>query len=295
MKSIFLAGFLATLGPDNAAQPQQAAPTVPSDVAPTQPETGAVPTQPPMPTPGPVDAQGTRQVDIAFYENALLPFHIDVSSNLDDPSPIRMTAFPADKGFQQRVRRVLAAELARYPSGTIDRLDQIIVGGELTYKGEAGLGAYFLSMIWIAAGTHDTGPDSDADVARILHHEISSILYWQRATAFNEAAFRAALPEEFVYWHEQTKPSGPELAAPVSHETPSELLDRGFLVPWAQRNLEQDFNSYAQTLMTRPHWLLETFDPDSRVGRKARVVRDFYLALDPRFEAMIARCTPAPR
>jgi hypothetical protein len=58
--------------------------------------------------------------------------------------------------------------------------------------------------------------------------------------------------------------------------------------------MEQDFNSYAEVLLQRPGLLLETFAPESRVGRKAQVVRDFYVAIDRRFEGLFAPAGAAP-
>lgn len=216
------------------------------------------------------------------------PFRMELTAPPDPPAVLELSPFAPGEAVQDRLRRLLRSEIARYPAGTLDGVvDKVIIGSTLTYNGHAAGGAYLVSIVFIAAGEQDAGAATDAHVVRAFHHEVSSILLHWPPGRFDEAKFRAALPEGFVYRYDRPSAAPDAPFAPSDNIPSLELIDEGFLIPWAKWNMEQDFNSYAEVLMSKPGLLLKTFAPESRVGRKARVVRDFYVTIDPRFEAML--------
>lgn len=226
-----------------------------------------------------------------------LPFRMDLSPGPPEPpAAIELSSVTFDEAAQNRLRRLLCVEMAKYPSDVLESVSQVYVGGTLTYNGEAVGGFHFLGMVFIAAGEQDAGAWTDAHVARAFHHEVSHALMDAHRAKFDAARFREALPAGFVYTEERPVgvggspviEEGPHPGPGPGEDSPSlDLLHEGFLVPWAKRGMDEDFASYAEVLLRRPELLLVTFAPESRVGRKARVVRDFYVAIDPRFEAVL--------
>jgi hypothetical protein len=212
----------------------------------------------------------------------------------DPPSAYELSPFALGKEVEDRLGRVLRSEIARYPSGSLGVASMVTIGSKLTRNGQCVGAVHFFGVILIAAGEHDAGASTDAHVARAFHHEVSHALMGAHGTKFDAALFRAALPPGFVYADDRPGvvdggPLGPE------EDSPSlDLLDEGFLVPWGKRRMDEDFASYAEVLLRKPELLLATFAPESRVGRKARVVRDFYLAIDPGFGAIFAPPHPEP-
>jgi len=223
------------------------------------------------------------------------PFRMELTAPPDEPAVLELAPFALGEAVQVRLRSVLQAELVRYPSDVLEFVSQIFIGSKVSMNGAGVGGLHFVGLVFIAAGEQDAGERTDAHVARAFHHEVSHVLMDAHRAKFDATRFRAALPPDFAYDDErpvgERGVNGPEpwITTGTVDDSPSlDLLDKGFLVPWAMSRLDEDFSSYAEVLMRKPELLLETFAPESRVGRKARVVRDFYIAIDPRFEAYFA-------
>ena len=197
--------------------------------------------------------------------------------------------------MQDRLRALLHAEMTKYPSGTLGAVQLILIGSQVRFNTRSVGGIHFLGMVFIAVGDGEATEEGDAHFTRAFHHETAHALFQFHQSRFDAARFRAALPDGFAYADEQPGAQPPaEVAFDPRQDQPSlDLLRDGFLVPWAKDRMEEDFASYAEVLMRDPRLLLDTFAPDSRVGRKARVVRDFYIAIDPRFAAFFEK-GPAP-
>lgn len=216
------------------------------------------------------------------------PFRMDFSAPPDPPSLIELSPATFSEATQRRLDRLLRAEMARYPSGTLGVVSEIYVGGTLTYNACPAGAFQFVGLVFIAAGEADAGTVTDRHVVRGLHHELSHALMDAHRATFDAARFREALPSGFDYTDDRPGAVEEKAYGPGDDSPSLDLLDEGFLVPWARRSMDEDFSSYAEVLLRKPGLLLKTFAPDSRVGRKARVVRDFYIAIDKRFEGVFA-------
>lgn len=267
----------------------------------------ALPSAPTTPTPAAVVGVGvaadqpegqTPTIIFLGPRPPQFPFKMDFSSPPEPPSFIELSPIKLGEAAQTRLRRLMQAEMARYPSGTLGSVSQIFVGSTLTHSGRSVGGVHFMGLVFIGAGEQDSGTATDAHVVRALHHEVSHALMEKHGTygtKFDAARFRAALPPGFVYTDDRPGADKEAPFRPGDDTVSLELLDEGFLAPWAQCNMEEDFASYAEDMLNRPGSLLDLFAADSAVGRKARVVRDFYLAIDPRFAAMFATGGLTPR
>jgi len=257
----------------------------------TEPAAQAAPAPPPTPAVvGEGQPEGkTPTIEFAGPRPPQFPFRMDLTRPPEPPLVITGTPFSQDDVAQAQVRRVLEREFKKYPPGVLyATVGAVLVFNTLKVNERLAAGTYTIGLVFIAAGEHFVGEAWENDIAQTLHHEVSSLLLFQNFLKFDKQAFDATLPEKFVYIYDRP---GANTEAPYTSDDfiPSlALLSDGFLVPWAMRNLEQDFNSYAEILLWRPELLLRVFAPDSAVGRKARVVRDFYIAIDKRFEAVFA-------
>ena len=209
---------------------------------------------------------------------------MDFSPSGEPEWVIELTSTPLASAVQDRIRNVVERELARYPAGSLDRiLDAVLIGGDLTVGGLTARGAYAFGLVFLTIGERDWGQATDERVIATLHHEISSLLLRAHRERFDETRFRGALPTGFRYEADRIENGAYQQLRGWEFDVSLGYLEAGFLKPWAMRSLEQDFNSYAEELLVRPPRLLRMFAPESLVGRKARVVRDFYIAIDPRF------------
>ncbi|MFN9929407.1 MAG: hypothetical protein ACK54T_01865 [bacterium] len=257
------------------------------------------PEQAPSPPAGPtgVPPAGDTQI-IEFVKRGLIPFKMDATLSADYPAVIRVTPLP--ESLHEHIRAVLQREIDRYPPGVLTGpgshvLDMVMVGDKITINRESVSGAYMAGgLVFISVGAAPKpGHEQDAYIARTLHHELSSAfkessLFKGSSQRFDEKRFRDALPPGFVY--DDEKPGANPTVAMRGVNAVGNIQDvaDGFLTQYPKTTLGQDFNSYAEVLLWKPELLLETFAPDSRVGRKARVVRDFYIAIDKRFEDYFA-------
>ena len=225
----------------------------------------------------------SRRPEVSFYSQAQIPLRMELPVSGEGDVLFELTSAPVDPKLEQRVRSIVESELRRYPKGTLDCLDAVMIGGELTVAVNAAKGAYLLGIVFLTVGDADLGWATDERVVSTLHHEISSVLLHAHRSRLDEARFRAALPAGFRYAEDQDSRVWLQPLRGWEFDVSLGYLEAGFLEPWAMRCLEQDFNSYAEELFVRPPRLLRMFAPESLVGRKARVVRDFYIAIDPRF------------
>lgn len=261
------------------------------EVSPSAPEP-AQPSSPPADLAG-VSRQRNREIikfiPRGFAPMGQIPFTMDATLSPDHPAVIGGTPLPESE--HERVRALLQREIDRYPPGVLtgtgsNVLGMVMVGDKITINRESVSGAYMAGgLVFISVGAAPKpAPEREVYIARTFHHELSSAFRDYYAQKFDEKRFRDALPPGFVY--DDEKPGADPRVDPMGVNAVGNIQDvaDGFLTQYAKTTLGQDFNSYAEVLLWKPELLLETFAPDSRAGRKARVVRDFYIAIDRRFE-----------
>ncbi len=218
-------------------------------------------------------------------------FSMDVS--IDDEQPSVISGTPLAPDSHERIRALIQREIDRYPSGVLSGggtiiLSTVIVFDKLMINGQRVAGTYMAGIVFLAAGDFpNAGPQSDSSIARTFHHELSSIFKMRYNQLFNETRFREALPKDFVYDNEKPEADPNVVLTGWNAVGSIEDVANGFLAQYATTSLGQDFNSYAELLLWRPEILIHTFAPESAVGRKVRVVRDFYIGIDPRFKVML--------
>lgn len=226
------------------------------------------------------------------------PYYWDMTGVYD----LVIAGKPVPRSDVEPARAVVRRELDRYPPGSITSttvgntvLSAVFVYRELTVNGGPASGTYVVpGLVYLAAGTREGLGEAKWEefIVRALHHEISSQLLFRYRMDFDETVFRSHLPEGFVYEDDLPGADTFDIHKDINAVESLQDLADGFLTDYASRNLEQDFNSYAEILLWRPE-LLDQFAPDSRVAKKAAVVREFYLAIDERFAEMLRAEAPA--
>lgn len=245
----------------------------------------------------PAEIAPASRPEIRFIRNGPVRFSMDVSLSPDHPEVISGTAVP--EAMHDHLRVVLQKELDRYPKGfAATAVGTVIIGDTISRNDRQVSGLSCAGIVFIAARLDRSEEEArDAYLVRTLHHEFahqlknfSESLFGVR---FDEAPFRETLPPGFVYLEERPGArAGEALDTMVNVVGSVDDLADGFIAQYARANIAEDFCSYAEVLMSRPGVLDATFAPDSRVFRKARLVREFYIALDPRFKTILA--TPGP-
>lgn len=242
----------------------------------------------------PTELQPEREPDAPPTPEVRVPLG-PLNMDLADIYDLTITGTPVPFVERDAVARIVRRELERYPRDTIVSAEagRTVVSAVYIYRdlnvngGPAG-GTYVPpGLVYLSAGTAETRGDIwEEFLVRALHHEVSSQLLFRHRTLFDEQAFRDVLPEGFVYEDERPNADSFDIHKDKPGVESLQDLADGFLTDYASRNIEQDFNTYAEILLWRPE-LLDQFAADSRVARKAAIVRQFYLKVSEDFRPLV--------
>lgn len=166
--------------------------------------------------------------------------------------------------------------LACYPIEVVRQdLDGVWIVRELAYADGLRIGGTYHNghVILVVKATSVDG------MAVSLHHEFSSVL--MRKHSFPRAAWRAANPPGFQYGR------GGMVAIRRGCKTggsPS-LYDQGFFEEYGQADLENDFNTFSETVLAFPEKALRLIRQHPRLREKWKIWIDFYSRIHPDFGA----------
>lgn len=158
-----------------------------------------------------------------------------------------------------RAAAAVVAALERYPRAALaGRLARVCVVGTLKLWGRDVGGTYRGDAIYIAT----SGLSRPRYVSAIFHHELSSL--FAKADGFPWATWRAA-----------NAPSEAYLGSPFSAIRiglvgvgDEDDFARGFFAPYAAATAEEDFNVFAETVMTDPVWARTCIERHPALRRK---------------------------
>lgn len=108
-----------------------------------------------------------------------------------------------------------------------------------------------------------------------LHHELSSLVLNLHTAQFPDAEWRASNDQHFGYAMEDAFYQK-LLSGRTGTEGDPALYAAGFLCPYGQLALEEDFNTYAQYLIAKPRTLAQLERTYPVAARKAALLRAFY-------------------
>lgn len=210
----------------------------------------------------------------------------------ENPESLVIAGTPMETPEASKVSAALARAAARYPATVLASvIDKVEFFQPLTVNDRPTTGAHAARTLMLA-GREILGFRfaSEEDLERSFHNETASLLLERYPKLLDGAKFKGANPSIFNYADDIMPGSFPASGYAHLRFLPTRLSDlaEGFLSTLSNVSLEVDFAIYGEHLMWKPEVLLNTFAADSAVGKKTRVVRDFYLAFDPRFAAAFA-------
>jgi hypothetical protein len=214
---------------------------------------------------------------IAFGDPAgfFVPPHTAADARIPqvEMEPAPAAAFgPALDGVEQA--------LSRYPAGFAARLVKaIFICGQMRISGARAGGTY--GPAWLLLSTPaDLGMAAVTLTCRMgVHHELSSFVYLRGATA--------------ELWR-QTEPAGWAFAADSAAQlgrdgAPAPPPETGFLSAYGATSSENDFNVYAEMMMTQMESVARLARQFPLVASKAALVRAGYAAIDARMDSVFTQ------
>jgi len=180
----------------------------------------------------------------------------------------------------EEITRVLAAVekfLSAYPKELLKKnLTDIYLVSGMKFYGKGFGAAYGNSAIYVNSEGESKGYTEQFLLSQ-MHSELSSIFLMNYAGEFSQEAWKSVNVAGWEY-----NGTGVEMLGrnDIFAQT-DELLSRGFLVKYSQSSIENDVNMFAFWAFTKPEQLRELTSKYDRIGRKYRLVVQFYNKIDP--------------
>jgi hypothetical protein len=187
---------------------------------------------------------------------------------------------PAQPGALAPALDGIEAALMRYPPGFVAGLIKaIFIGGRIRIQGANAGGTYGPAWILLSAPLEIGAPSIELTCRMGVHHELSSFVYLRGDTV---ERWRAVQPENWPFAGSAAHQlSGDSASAPP--------VETGFLSAYGATSPENDFNVYAEKMLTEPATVMRLADQVPAIARKLALVRQAYLAIDPRMEQALSR------
>lgn len=174
----------------------------------------------------------------------------------------------------------IAPSLAQYPPGFVGKLvSAIFVCGRMTIEGALAGGSYGPSWLLLSAPLEIGAAAITATCRLGIHHELSSFVYIRGDLARDWAATE---PSDWTF----SGSSARQLKERANTAPPAES---GFLDAYGATSPENDFNVYAEKMMTEMGTVMQLARRHAIVARKARLVRKSYVMIDARMDEVFQR------
>ena len=199
---------------------------------------------------------------------------------------INAQAMPLDPVEVARSERDAERALALYPVELVKKnLKAVYFIKEMRFYGLQYGGTNSADTVYVANAGEKSGYTDDF-LTGAFHHEFSSILLRNYPDKFDEKAWRASNAPGVEY-----RQGGTESLRSGTADT--SYVERfnvdGFLSQYGTSSVEEDFNTYAEALLTgdRAFWAVVERFP--RVAAKKDLIVAFYAKLDPSFNERFFR------
>jgi len=185
---------------------------------------------------------------------------------------------------RERAVSAIRSAMMKYPPSLLaGNVRAVYIVRSLEFDGISAGATNSADEVYIADDEVQQG-FTDEWLERAFHHEFSSILLRNYEGSFREADWLAANPAGFRYGE-----SGVDSikAGRASEEPVPEQHQQGFLHEYGRGALEDDFNSFAESLFSNSRDFWKAVDRFEGVRKKTQLAIEFYHSLDPSFtEAM---------
>jgi len=184
-----------------------------------------------------------------------------------------------------RFVRTITPAIQRYaPALMRQHLSSVYCLDALTLGGSILAGTYDSaqrSVYLVHKRTNASSPLRYSSLIRqTFHHEFSSLL--MKAHGFDEGAWRQAAGLAFRYEQDEDISFRWKLfRGYIDPVEDSVLFNRGLLRHYSETGVENDFNTYAQTIFVQPEVMRPLIAQYPIIARKYQLFKDFYLGIDP--------------
>ncbi len=145
----------------------------------------------------------------------------------------------------------------------------------LSYGGTNSLDALYLTLIPVNVDNFNL-----KFLERAFHHEFSSILLRNYNHLFPTSAWLEANPADFHYRGDGTQSLREGTA---STRFDDKFNAQGFLAEYSTSSMEEDFNMYAEAILSGDPQFWKIYEKFPAVAKKADLMISFYNKLDPTF------------
>ncbi|HSG82462.1 MAG TPA: hypothetical protein VLC48_09435, partial [Gemmatimonadota bacterium] len=161
-----------------------------------------------------------------------------------------------------------------------ENLQAIMLCGRLEFYGVLYAGTSSDSAVYLVNDATESG-FTDEFLEKTFHHEFSSLLMYRHT--FPIQTWMDESPAGFEYladWEDVLE----EVAARRSLDGSPALFRQGLLAEYGRTNLENDVNTYVEVTFAEPQRMRQLVQQYPAIRAKYRVLRSYYIGLDPQFE-----------
>jgi len=219
-----------------------------------------------------------------FYEEGII-FTVDEDifpSDWYEPD-INAKAESLAESEIERSRKIILSALDKYPAEVLKKkLEKLYVLKSMNFFGVDYGATYAGNYVYVANDGIDMGY-TDLVIEKEFHHEFSSVLFINYYYLFKESEWRQINPADFVYFDEEMRGAAAIKEEKASQEFDPELHEVGFLYEYAQSDLENDFNSFAENIFANDGNFFEIIEEYEKLSLKLELIIEFYNSINPKF------------
>lgn len=179
-----------------------------------------------------------------------------------------------------RTKHIINNALSKYPVSLLQiNLKKIFVLSHLEFYGMEYGGTYYNDVLYITNKGILNGYD-DTYVEQTIHHEFSSILFWNYIGTFSETNWSACNADDASYGDGGFEALGTD-DADLNFNT--EMHKLGFLYAYGRSDKENDFNSFVENLFKPSKGFWDVVKNYSCIKCKVDILIQLFHQLHPRF------------
>ena len=182
----------------------------------------------------------------------------------------------------QRCNGILQKALGKYPLKNLEKELKAVYFLKSMNCFEVDFGGTNSTDVLYLTNSGINNGYTDIYLEETFHHEYSSILYRNHPSFFNAKEWKKASIRGFKY-KDPENGVGAIRNNQSSQDLDTFLCKKGFLTQYSLSGLENDINTFAQNMFSRPEYFWKIVDQYPRIKKKVKLLTDFYYKIDPLF------------